>query len=302
MKRSFRRDFKREKWLYFMMVPGLLYYLIFKYGPMFGLVMAFQDFMPYLGFLHSKFVGIKYFIRFFSSPSFGTLFRNTLILGIMNIVFFFPIPIIFALMMNEIVNKRYKRVVQTFIYIPHFISWVVVYAITYILLNVDDGVINSILQLLGLDKISFLTNKDTFRPVVMMQIIWKESGWGTIIFLAALTNIDPQLYQAASVDGANRFQQFRYVTLPSLTGVIVTMLILRMGSFLDTGYEQLLLMVNSLNRSVGEVFDTYVYFVGIEQGQFSYTAAVGMFKSVISLALVVCANYLAKRAGEEGIY
>lgn len=302
MLQSIRVRVRKDLWLYIMMVPGLLYYLTFKYGPMFGLVMAFQNYMPMLGFLRSPWVGFAHFQRFFQEYTFGMLFRNTLIFGALNILFYFPIPIILALLLNEVRQLRYKRFVQTFIYIPHFLSWVVISSITYTFLTVDGGVVNNVLTSMSLKPVRFLTSEQYFRPMILFQIIWRESGWGTIIFLAALTNIDPELYDAAQVDGANRLMRLWHITLPGLRSTVVVLLILRLGSFLDTGYEQLLLALNPLNRQVGEVFDTYVYQTGIIGGQFSYTAAVGMFKSVISLFLVVFANKLAHRLGEEGIY
>jgi putative aldouronate transport system permease protein len=292
----------KEKWLYIMMIPGILYYLIFRYAPMFGLVMAFQDFNVFLGFLKSPWVGFDHFKRFFAEPTFGMLFANTLILGMMNIFFYFPIPIILALLLNEIRAIWYKRITQTLIYIPHFISWVVICSITYTLFTVDGGVVNGAIQKLGGSPIRFLTDRNLFRPLIMGQIIWKEAGWGTIIFLAALTSIDPELYDAAEVDGASRLQKLLHITLPGIRSTIVVMLIIRLGSFLNTGFEQLLLMINSLNRNAGEVFDTFVYTNGILGGQFSYTTAVGFFKSTVSLLLVIGANHLAKKFGEEGIY
>jgi putative aldouronate transport system permease protein len=297
-----KKSLGKEKWLYVMMIPGLLYYIIFKYGPMFGLTMAFQEFNVFLGFFRSPFVGLDHFKRFFSEPTFGMLFTNTLIFGLMNIFIYFPIPIILALLLNEIRIIWFKRFTQTLVYIPHFISWVVICSITNIILTVDDGIVNNILVYLGREPIRFLTSAALFRPLIMMQIIWKESGWGTIIFLAALSSIDPELYFAAEVDGASRGQKLWYITLPGIRSTIVILLILRLGHFLNTGFEQLLLMINPLNRSLGEVFDTYVYTTGILGGQFSYTAAVGFFKSTASLILVVLANFMAKKFGEDGIY
>jgi putative aldouronate transport system permease protein len=297
-----RQGLGKEKWLYIIMIPGIAYYLIFRYGPMFGLAMAFQNYNVFQGFWRSPWVGFEHFIRFFSEPTFGMLFRNTLILGLMNIVIYFPIPIILALILNEIRVIWYKRLTQTLIYIPHFISWVVVCSISYTLFTVDGGIVNGIIERLGGTPVRFLTDRVLFRPLIMGQIIWKEAGWGTIIFLAALTAIDPELYAAAEVDGASRWQKLWYITLPGIRSTIVIMLILRLGSFLNTGFEQLLLMINALNRTVGEVFDTYVYTTGILGGQFSYTAAVGFFKSLVSLILVIGANWLSKKFGEEGIY
>jgi putative aldouronate transport system permease protein len=292
----------KEKWLYIMIIPGILYYLIFRYGPMFGLVMAFQDFNPFLGFFRSPWIGFAHFKRFLTEPTFGMLFANTLILGCMNIFIYFPIPIILALLLNEVRIVWYKRLTQTLVYIPHFISWVVIYSITYTFFTVDGGLINGVIQWFGGEPVGFLTSRHFFRPMIMGQIIWKEAGWGTIIFLAALTSIDPELYDASEVDGASRWQKLLYITLPGIRSTIVVMLILRLGHFLNTGFEQLLLMINPLNRNVGEVFDTYVYTNGIMGGQFSYTTAVGFFKSIVSLILVIGANSFAKKIGEEGVY
>jgi putative aldouronate transport system permease protein len=300
--RILQKGLGKEKWLYFMMIPGILYYLIFCYGPMFGLVMAFQNFNVFLGYLKSPWVGLDHFKRFFSTPTFSMLYANTLSLSFLSILFGFPVPVILALCLNEIRIGWYKRITQTLIYIPHFISWVVIYSIFYSLLTIDGGVINGIIERFGGNPIPFLTIKEFFRPLVIIQQIWKEAGWGTIIYLAALSSIDPELYDAAVVDGASRWQKLWHITLPGIKGTIVTLLILRMGSILNTGTDQLLLMINSLNRSVGDVFDTYVYYVGIQGTQFSYTAAVGFFKSTISLVLIIGTNWLAKKMGEEGIF
>nr|WP_256992573.1 sugar ABC transporter permease [Paenibacillus sp. XY044] len=292
----------RNRWLYFMVLPGLLYFLIFKYWPMYGIFIAFKDYQPFLGFWDSPFVGFKHFERLFSDSNFFLLFRNTLVLALLNILFFFPLPILVALMLNELKHHFMKRVVQTLVYIPHFMSWVVVVGIAYIFLTTEGGIVNDLLVHFGGEKINFLVSNDWFRTIVTGEVIWKETGWGTIIFLAALAGVDPQLYEAARMDGANRLRQLWHITLPAIRSTIVILLILRLGNFLDTGFEQIFLMLNAMNREVGEVFDTYVYSVGISQGQYSFSTAVGLFKSVIGLVLVVVANYLAKKFGEEGIY
>lgn len=296
------RNIVKDKWLYLMLIPGLIYFLVFKYGAMYGLVIAFMDYSPFRGIWGSKFVGFKQFIRLFSEPTFLNLLGNTLILAIYNIVLYFPLPIILALLLNELRNVRFKNTVQTLIYIPHFISWPVVVSLCYLLFTPDDGFINLILQELGLNTINPLMQASAFRPMVILQLMWKESGWGTIIFLAALAGVNVELYEAATIDGANRFQQMLHITFPAIRGTVVTMLILRMGTFMDSGFEQIYLMLNSLNRSVGEVFDTYVYTTGLLNGQFSYSTAVGMFKSVISLFMVLSVNALAKHYGEEGVF
>ncbi|WP_336780248.1 sugar ABC transporter permease [Paenibacillus illinoisensis] len=292
----------RNRWLYFMLLPGLLYFLIFKYWPMYGILIAFKDYQPFLGFWDSPFVGLKHFERLFNDPSFIVLFRNTLMLAMLNILFFFPLPIVIALMLNELRHHLFKRTIQTLVYIPHFMSWVVVVGIAYIFLTTEGGIVNDLLVYFGWDKINFLASNEWFRTIVTAEVIWKETGWGTIIFLAALSGVDPQLYEAARMDGANRLRQLWHITLPAIRSTIIILLILRLGNFLDTGFEQIFLMLNAMNREVGEVFDTYVYSVGISQGQYSFSTAVGLFKSLIGLVLVVVANHLAKRFGEEGIY
>lgn len=204
-------------------------------------------------------------------------------------------------MLNELRIEVYKRFIQTLIYIPHFMSWVVIVSIAYLLFTTEGGVVNEAIAAFGGEKIQFLASPEWFRGFVTAEVIWKETGWGTIIFLAALAGVDTQLYEAARMDGANRLRQLWHITLPAIRSTIIVLLILRLGNFLDTGFEQIWLMLNPLNREVGEVFDTYVYSTGIAQGQYSYSTAVGLFKSVVGLALVFGANYLAKRFGEEGI-
>ncbi|AEI44821.1 ABC transporter permease [Paenibacillus mucilaginosus] len=296
------RQILRDKWLYMLLVPGVLYFLLFKYVPMFGLAIAFQDYKPHIGFLESPWVGLKHFERFFTEPQFWMLFRNTFVLAMYNLVFFFPLPIILALMLNEVRREAFKRFVQTMLYLPHFVSWVVAVGIFYVLLTTEGGIINDIIARLGFEKIPFLLSEEWFRTMIISQSIWKEAGWGTIIFLAALSGVDLQLYEAARIDGAGRWRQLWHVTLPAIRSTIVILFILRLGSFLDTGFEHIFLMLNSVNREVGEVFDTYVYLKGLTQAQYSYSAAVGLFKSAVGLVLVLGANWLAKKFGEEGVY
>ncbi|WP_248064547.1 ABC transporter permease [Paenibacillus silvae] len=296
------RRLKRQKWFFIMLTPGLIYFLIYKYLPMWGILIAFQDYQPFEGIFRSEWVGFKHFQQFFGDEMFWKLFRNTLILAIYNIVFFFPLPIIIALMLNEVTKNTFKRIVQTLIYIPHFVSWVVVAGLTFLFFSAQDGLVNSLLAQWGDSPVQFLLSEEWFRTVITSQVMWKETGWGTIIFLAALAGVDPGLHEAARIDGAGRWKQIWHITLPAIRGTIIIMFILRMGSFLDTGFEQIFLMINPMNREVGEVFDTYVYTTGISQGKFSYSAAVGVFKSVVALIMVIGANKLAKRFGEEGIY
>lgn len=292
----------KNRWMYIMMFPGIMFFIVFRYAPMWGVLIAFQDYSPFDGLLHSPWVGFKHFTVFFGEPQFWMLLRNTMILAIYNLVFFFPLPIILALMLNELRQEVYKRVIQSLIYIPHFISWVVVVGIVYILFTTEGGIVNELLVMMGGEKINFLLNASWFRTMIVGEMIWKETGWGTILFLAALAGVDPQQYEAARIDGAGRWMQLWHVTIPAIQSTIVILLILRLGNFLDLGFEQIFLMLNPMNREVGEVFDTYVYTRGLLQGDFSYSTAVNLFKSTVGIILVVSANYLAKKVGEEGIY
>ncbi len=291
----------RNKWLYIMLLPGLLYFIIFKYVPMYGLLLAFKNYQPFLGFVDSEWVGLKHFNRFFGDPLFWKLLSNTFILAAYNILFFFPLPIILALMLNELRSQAYKKWIQTMVYIPHFMSWVVIVSIAYLFFTTEGGLVNEAIASMGGEKVQFLLSPGWFRTFITGEVMWKETGWGTIIFLAALAGVDTQLYEAAKIDGAGRMRQLWHITLPAIRSTIIILLILRLGNFLDTGFEQIFLMLNSLNREVGEVFDTYVYTTGISQGEYSYSTAVGLFKSVVGLVLVFGSNFIAKRFGEEGI-
>nr|WP_246239242.1 sugar ABC transporter permease [Paenibacillus anseongense] len=298
----FWRRLVKSRYLYIMVTPGLLYFGLFKYWPMWGVLIAFKDYLPFRGFWNSPWVGFKHFDRFFHDPVFWLLFKNTFVLAIYNIVFFFPIPILIALMLNELRLEWFKRTVQTAIYIPHFVSWVVVVGMAYTFFSLENGIFTNMLVQAGMEKTNFLMSNTWFRPMIILEVIWKESGWGTIIFLAALSGVDPTLYEAAKIDGAGRFKQMWHITLPAIRSTIVILFILRLGNFLDTGFEQIFLMLNSTNREVGEVFDTYVYSNGVQQGQFSFSTAVGLFKSLVGLCLVLAANKIAKKFGEQGVY
>ncbi|WP_028550083.1 ABC transporter permease [Paenibacillus sp. UNC451MF] len=292
----------RNRYMYFMIIPGLIFFVIFKYLPMYGLIISFQDYMPYKGILGSEWVGLKHFEKLFTDGEFWNIFKNTLVLFLYNIVFYFPVPIILAVMLNEVASQFFKRFVQTIVYIPHFLSWVIIVSITYVMLTMDGGIINELLVFFGLPKINFLLDSAWFHPMYIAQVIWREAGWGTIVYLAAIASIDPQLYEAARMDGAGRFKQIWHITLPSIRSVIIVLLILRIGNVLDLSFEHVYLLLNSMNRPVAEILDTYVYTVGLKQGQFSFSTAVGFFKSFVGLILVVLSNKLAKKIGEEGIY
>jgi putative aldouronate transport system permease protein len=297
----FGRYFERYKYLYLLSLPALVLLIVFKYLPMFGLVIAFKDYSPYAGLTESPWVGLLHFQRFFSSTQFFTLLRNTLAISLLNLLLFFPAPIIIALMLNEVPSQGFKRIIQTTVYFPHFLSWVIIFALTFLMFSQSQGIVNKVLAAVGAQKVDVLTNPSAFWLMLTMQTIWKESGWGTIIFLAALAGIDLQLYEACRIDGGSRWRQLWHITLPGIRSVIITLLILRMGSIIDTSFEQIFLMQNGAVADVSDVFDTFVYRVGIQQGKYGFSAAVGMFKSVVGLVFVLAANRLAKTFGQEGI-
>ncbi|TBL75315.1 ABC transporter permease [Paenibacillus thalictri] len=296
------RLWKRGIPLYLMILPGLLYFIIFRYIPMGGIIIAFQQYDPFDGFLHSPWVGFENFQKLFGAPDFWVLLRNTLILSAMNIFLFFPAPIVLALLLNEVRNALFKRTVQTVVYMPHFISWVVVAGITIVLFATQDGAINNLLATKGFARIELMTDPQYFRMLYTLQNIWKETGWNAIIFLAALASVDPSQYEAAVVDGAGRWHQMWHISLPSLRSTILILFILRLGQVMDIGFEHIYLIQNSVNRSVSDVFDTYVYREGVLAGEFSFTTAVGLFKSFVGLILIMLANFLTKKSGEEGVY
>lgn len=307
---TFKHAMYAHKWLYIMIIPGVIYMLVFSYLPMGGLIMAFQDFSPYNGdtmlgaFVHSPFAGLSIFKKFFTGPDFIQVLTNTLSISIANLIFYFPAPIILALLLNEIKNVAFKKTAQTMVYIPHFISMVIVAALTAQLFSTTDGLVyHWLVGLFGRNHApDIMSNPKLFVSMIVGQSMWKETGYGTIIFLAALSGVDVQLYEAAEVDGANRWHKMWHITLPAIRSTIVIMLILRVGTILNTGYEQIFLMQNSMNRGVSDVFDTYIYTKGVVNGNYSLATAAGLFKSVVSMIMVLGANKLAKMFGESGFY
>ena len=295
-------EIRKNKALYLMLLPGVIYFLVFKYLPMGGLIIAFQDYQPWLGILGSPFVGLKHFTRLFTEDTFMMLMKNTLAIFGLNIFFSFPFHILLSLLLNELSSKKLKNSIQTVIYLPHFMSWVIVVSIFYVLLTTEGGVVNNIIVANGGQRISFLTNPAFLRPMYTFQQVWKGAGWGTIVYLAAITNVDEQLYEAADIDGANRLRKMWHITLPAIRPTIITLLILKIGDVLELGFEHMFLLMNSLNKNVAQIFDTYVYTAGIQNGQLSYSTAVGLFKGLVGLILVVSANKLAKKVGEDGVY
>jgi putative aldouronate transport system permease protein len=292
-----------DRQLYVLLLPGIVIIFLFRYLPMGGLVIAFQDFNIFKGIWKSPWVGLANFREVFLHPDFWSIFRNTVLISVYKLVAGFPVPIVLALMLDEMPGAVFKRTVQTIIYLPHFISWVVLAGILLTLFSPSGGVLNQLAELFGTGPVttSIMTQSSTFRGVLVVSNIWKECGWGTIIYLAAISTIDPNLFEAAKVDGAGRFRQIWHITLPCIGGVIAVLLILAVGNLMEAGFEQILVMQNDIVRNVSEIFDTYVYTRGIAGGRYSFTATVGMFKSVVSLVLIYGANKVVKLLGEEGL-
>jgi putative aldouronate transport system permease protein len=290
------------RYIYLLLLPGLLFFIIFRYTPMWMLIIAFQDYNPWVGVFKSEWAGLKHFLYLLRDPWFFLMLRNTLAINFIGLVFYFPLPIIWALLLNEIRHSGYKRINQTIFYFPHFLSWVIVASLTYFLLSVDVGILNKFIAYLGLPTVSFLQKPYLFWIILTLQDIWKESGWGTIIFLAALAGVDIEQYEAAIIDGANRMQRIRHITIPSIMPTVVVLLILRLGNIASVGFEQVLLMMNPMVYHVAEVFDTFAYRVGILQGQISFGTAVNVFKGFVGLLFVWVSNRSVRKMGYQGIY
>lgn len=297
-----RRPLLRYWDLYLMVLPALVFLLVFKYAPMYGVVIAFKDYNVMQGILNSPWVGFQYFRELFLFDEFPQVVRNTLIISLMKLIVGFPAPIVLALMLNELVLPRFKRIVQTVTYVPHFISWVVVGGIVIDMLSPNTGIVNRIIQALGSQPIFFMSDEKLFRWILVFSDIWKEAGWGAIVYLAALLGINEELFQAATVDGAGRWRQIWHVSLPGIRSTIVILLLLRIGNVLDAGFEQVLVMYNPTVYEVADIIDTYVFRIGLGQMQFGLTTAAGLFKSVIGCVLLIGANWLARKMGEDGIF
>lgn len=291
-----------NRYLYLMLLPALVFYAVFHYYPMYGAIIAFKDFNITKGILGSPWVGTKHFEYLFELEKFRTVFWNTIVISCYRLVFGFPAPIIVALLLNEIMNRAFKRTVQTVIYLPHFISWVILGGLLVNLLSTDGGVVNKVIEALGGSPIGFLSDDSHFRSTLVWSMIWKEFGWNTIIYMAALAGVNPQLYEAAVMDGANRWRRIWHITIPCIRSTIVILLLLRIGSMMEAGFEQIFVLYHTGVYSVSDIIDTYVYRIGLTEGRFSLAAAVGLFKSVINFVLLVVANKLARMMGEQGVY
>ncbi|MDQ0371717.1 ABC transporter permease [Cellulomonas humilata] len=299
---GWRVRLKRDRSLLLMVTPAILLLGVFAYVPMLGNVIAWQDYSPYTGFLHSQFVGWANFERVFTNPAFLNAVENTLVITAFQLVFFFPIPIFLALLLNSVITPRTRTTIQSIVYLPHFFSWVLVVTVFQQIFG-GAGLINQTLRDHGLGSgFDMMTNPDTFLILITMQSVWKDAGWGIIIFLAALSTVPPEQYEAAAVDGASRWRRMWHVSLPALRPVIILLLILRLGDALTVGFEQLILQRGAVGADVSEVIDTYVYYQGVVYGDWSFAAAAGLVKGVVSLALVLGANKLAHVFGESGVY
>lgn len=293
---------RRDKALLLLAVPGLLVLLLFQYLPLLGNIIAFENYEPYYGIVHSTWSGLSNFsVIFDGDPQFLSALYNTLIITALQLIFVFPAPIVLALLLNSLLSERVKKLVQSILYLPHFLSWVVVVAIFQSMLG-GSGMVNDWLRSNGHATLNIIGNPGLFKEIIVSQVIWKDTGWATILFLAALSQIDVALYEAASVDGASRWQQLRHVTLPGLKSIAILLFILRLGSVLSVGFEQIILQQGPVGLSTSEVLDTYVYHNGVLGGQWGESAAVGLVKGVIGVALVLAANKVAHLFGEEGLY
>jgi putative aldouronate transport system permease protein len=289
----------QHRTLMLMFLPGFAFVLLFNYGPIYGVQIAFKDYNISKGIWGSEWVGLKHFISFFTVPDNLRLLKNTIVISVLKLVFSFPMPIILAIMINEIGNRSFKRVVQTISYLPHFISWVIIAGIVTAVLSPSTGVVNVIIKALGGRPIYFMTNSTWFRPVLVISNIWKEIGWSSVIYLAALSGVDPQLYEAAMIDGSTRMQRVRHITLPSILSVVAIILILSMANILNAGFDQVFNMYNPSVYGVSDIIDTYVYRVGLGQMQFSFTTAMGLFKSLVGLVMVVIVNAATAGLGQS---
>jgi putative aldouronate transport system permease protein len=299
---NFIKRFNQSKYLLLLFLPCFLYFVIFRYLPIYGLVIAFKNYKIFAGFNESPWVGFKYFKMFFESPDSLIIVRNTILLGLNNLFWGFPAPIIFALVLNEVRNMAFKRTVQTISYLPYFMSPVVVVGMVIAFLSPRNGTINNFIVSLGGQPINFLMEPGLFRPIYVCMGIWQNMGWGAILYLAALSSIDPTLYEAANIDGANKLRQIWHVTLPGITPTIVTLFILDTGQLLEIGFEKVFLLYNPAIYSTADVVSTYVYRIGLINSNFSYATAIGMSMSVISLIFISISNYLSRKLGDTSLW
>ncbi len=298
---TWRRRAWRDRAFLLMALPGVALFLVFHYLPLLGNVVAFEDYLPYVGIRNSVFVGLDNFAELFASPDFWIAVRNTLEISLCQLLLFFPVPIALALLLHSIASTSIRRIVQSVVYLPHFVSWVIVVALFHQVLG-SSGYLNEFLREHGVGAFEVMTNPDLFTLLVTSQVIWKDAGWGTIIILAALSTVDDQLYESAAVDGASRWRRLWHITLPGIRPVIVLLLILRLGEVLSVGFEQILLQRDAVGAAAAEVLDTFSYYHGVVNGAWGVAAAAGLFKGVVGLVLILAANKAAHALGEQGVY
>ncbi|ADO56686.2 sugar ABC transporter permease [Paenibacillus polymyxa SC2] len=300
--RKIWNQIKRDYELYLFLLPIIIIYLVFKYYPMYGIQIAFKDFSPSRGIWESEWVGFKHFIDFFDSYNFWTIMTNTLTLSVLSLVFSFPAPIIIAIMLNQMLAKRYKKIVQTVIYAPHFISTVVLVGMLNVFLSPNSGIVNHIITWFGGDPIMFLADEGWFRPLYILSGVWQETGFATIIYLAALAGVNPELHEAAIMDGASKWKRVMHVDIPNILPTIVILLILALGNIMGIGFEKAFLMQNDLNYATSNIIPTYVYEIGIQKAQYSFSTAIGLFNSVVNIILIVTVNRIAKKLTETSLW
>jgi len=292
----------KQKYLHLLALPGVIYYIIFHYIPMYGVIIAFQDYNIGKGVLHSEWVGLKHFINFVNNPFFWRLIRNTILINVYQIIFVFPIPIVFALFLNEIRQQLYKKFVQTVSYLPHFISLPAIIGMLAMYLSPTDGIVNKILSKFGIEPIYFLAQPEWFRTIYIVSDIWQHTGWSAIIYIAALSQVNPELYESAIIDGANRIQLMKYISIPSILPTITIMFLLKVGHIMSLGAEKVLLLQSPLNYETSDVISTYVYRRGLIYGEYSYTTAIGIFNSVINLVILLIANKISQKVSETSLW
>jgi len=292
----------RNKAFYVFILPGILYFILIRYLPVYFIQVAFRDYKVTRTVSESSWAGLKYFKQLFESGDFLLAIKNTLIINFYLIIFGFPAPVILAVMLNEVKSTGFKKVTQTLVYLPHFISWIVIGGILRNFLSVQGGLVNELLGFIGIDPVGFLIDPKYFRGILVVSSIWKEVGWGTIIYLATMSGISPELYESAQIDGANRFQQIWHITIPSILHVIVVMLIIRLGNMFNTGFEQILVLYNPLLKDQGLVLQYFVWYRGLVKYRYSFAAAAGLFNSVIAFILVFASDRAAKKIGQEGVF
>ncbi|MCQ6560500.1 ABC transporter permease subunit [Paenibacillus mendelii] len=302
MAETFVRKFNQSKYLLLLFIPCLIYYILFRYFPMFGVIISFKEYNIFKGVINSPWVGFKYYEMFFQSHDFYKLLRNTFLLGLYKLLFGFPAPILLALMLNEVKQRIFKKFVQSISYLPHFISNVVVVSMILMFLSPSSGIVNQLIQAFGMDPVNFMSRPELFRAIYVLSEVWQHTGWEAILYLAALSSIDPMLYEAAEMDGASRWKKTIHITLPGIVPVIIVLFILNIGSVLDISFEKVFLLYNPAIYETSDILSTFVYRTGLGQGNFSYASAVDVFTGIIGLIFIYSANSISRKVGETSVW